>query len=55
MKSAKKRYITGYPAKTMFRKLKKGKTYYFQVGPIYDIEEEDPDFWLKKHKIKITK
>ena len=53
MRNAKSRYITGYPAKTVFQNLKKGKTYYFQVGPIYNIEGDTPDFWLNKHKIKI--
>ena len=53
MRNAKSKYITGYPAKTVFQNLKRGKTYYFQVGPIYDIEGDTPDFWLKKHKIKI--
>ena len=55
MRNAKSKYITGYPAKTVFQNLKKGKTYYFQVGPIYDIEGDTPDFWLNKHKIKIKK
>lgn len=55
MKNAKRKYITGYPAKAVFQNLKKGKTYYFQVGPIIDVEDDKPDFWLKKHKIKITK
>ena len=55
MRNAKSKYITGYPAKTVFQNLKKGKTYYFQVGPIYNIEGDTPDFWLNKHKIKIEK
>lgn len=53
MKNAKSKYISGYPAKAIFRRLKKGKIYYFQVGPLYDSEEHNPDFWLKKHRIKI--
>ncbi len=54
MKNARSKYISGYPAKAVFRNLKKGKTYYFQVGPVPD-EATAPDFWLKKHKIKIKK
>ena len=54
MKDARSRYISGYPAKAVFRNLKKGKTYYFQVGPVPD-EATEPSFWLKKHKIKINK
>ena len=53
MKNAKSRYISGYPAKAIFRRLKKGKIYYFQVGPLYDSENHKPDFWLKKHRIML--
>ena len=54
MKNAKSIKISGYPAKAAFRNLKKGMSYYFQVGPVPD-ETTKPDYWLKKHKIKIIK
>lgn len=54
MKNAKSKYISGYPAKAVFQKLKKGKSYYFQVGPVPN-EATWPNYWLRKHKILITK
>lgn len=54
MKNAKSIKISGYPAKATFRNLKKGMSYYFQVGPVPD-ESTKPDYWLKKHRIKIIK